>query len=119
VTHQGKVVEAIIDNKWDELKQRGISDFERIKLNDSSNIPLYYCPDPRPANCIDEQSQVCSSAKSDYINGCEACKDPNVKWFLRDKCNSGYYNKVADDLNKGKITKDSGPVLVLYGMTLN
>ncbi len=116
VVQKGEVVQAVIDNEWDEIKQRYIKDYEL--MSDEGVTPIYYCTKPRPANCEEENEPVCSSDKKDYSSGCSACLNKKTKWYTKGACRLGYTQQVIDDLNKGKITKESGPVLILWGWEL-
>jgi hypothetical protein len=114
----GAVIQAVVDNKWDEIKQRQIQDFEKIKPDENSKIPIYYCSYPRPTNCLKEEDSVCSSDKRNHLNGCEACRKKSTKWYAKGECDKGYVNRVISDLTKGDITKESGQFIVLVGWNL-
>lgn len=115
----GKVVQAVIDNRWDEIRQRELTDYEKKKVDDSSLIPVYYCAKPRPKECDEGTKPVCSSAKKDFENACKACMSQYTKWYVEGECSRGYVDKVLNDLTQGKITKESGQFLVLVGWNLN
>ncbi|PIY60279.1 hypothetical protein COY95_02600, partial [Candidatus Woesearchaeota archaeon CG_4_10_14_0_8_um_filter_47_5] len=112
---KGDVVQAVIDNGWDELQQRSIEDYESVGEDTSSPIPLYYCSEPRPGACPDEQEPVCSSDRYEYPNGCAACMKSTTQWYAKGSCQSGYYEQLTKDLNKGAVTKDTASFLILLG----
>lgn len=118
IVQNDEVVQAIIDNRWNEIKQKPITDYETIDLEKSARIPLYYCTEPRPKLCPDENEPTCSSDKKDYRNGCEACTKKTTKWYTKGGCNLGYVDRVIRDLKGGKLTKESGPVLILWGWSV-
>lgn len=113
LVNYGQVVGAVIDNQWDELNQNYISNSEIVNFNLDSNIPTYFCKDPRPDVCDETIVPVCNSDNVEFSNSCKACKDKNTKWYIKSTCDKGYAMKIIDDLNKGKITKTSGPAIIL------
>ena len=60
VVQNNEVIQAIIDNKWNEIKQREILDYEMIDGEKVDKIPIYYCTEPRPKNCEKEKESVSS-----------------------------------------------------------
>ncbi|MFH1850345.1 MAG: Kazal-type serine protease inhibitor family protein [archaeon] len=116
LVQENKVIQAILDNRWDELRGRDIED--DAVLDSLSAVPAYYCPAPRPEICTGNDDPVCGSDGVDYSNGCSACSQRPVKWYTRGICSLGYTQKVIDDLNRGRITDDSTPVIVMIGWEL-
>jgi hypothetical protein len=115
VVEKGEVVQAIIDNSWDELHKRPIESFSF----ETTGISVYYCARPRPVQCGTEGEKVCSSQSKDFQNPCLACRDAATKWYTQGACELGYSKRVIDDLSRGRITKDSGPALILLVWHLN
>ena len=55
-----------------------IDDFGKTKI---------YCKSPRPQICTMQYAPVCGKpTNKTYSNGCFACKDTNVLYFTRGKC---------------------------------
>ncbi|MBU1974796.1 MAG: hypothetical protein KKG59_00155 [Nanoarchaeota archaeon] len=113
IVQNGQVVQAIIDNEWNELKQREAADYDDLNLDKSDKIPLFYCPNPRPTECAKESDPVCSNNKADFNNPCEACKKKTTKWYIKGSCALGFIDKASNDLQNGKITTESGSALIL------
>lgn len=118
IVQKGEVIQATINNEWNEILQRNIVNYELIDGNKVERIPTYYCSEPRPQVCPEENSPVCGSDKNDYKNGCSACTKKSVKWYTNGKCNLGYNQRVIKDLNQGKITKDSGPLMLVVAWSM-
>ena len=118
IVSKGQVIQATIDNEWDEIKQRGAIDYERIDIESLTRIPMYLCTGTRPANCNPETEPVCSSDNKDYTNGCLACSKETTKWYTKGECRRGYTERVIKDLGQGKVTKDSGPFLVVVAWNM-
>lgn len=110
-----EVIQAITDNVWNEIRQRPIQDYEIIEGERMSRLPVYYCAEPRPENCVVEEDAVCGSNIKDYVSPCMACIDSAAKWYTRGACEKGYTNKAIEDLSKGKITKESSTLLIFIG----
>ena len=110
VVKEGHVVQAIIDNEWNEILQKSVESFEEIRFD--GVIPVYYCVDT-PDSCKEEDDQVCSDRIKDFSSGCMACQDKNTKWYTKGACDQGFSQKAIDDLMKGRITKESAQVLIL------
>lgn len=115
VIQDKEVIQAIVDNTWNEIKQREILDYEIIDGEKVEKIPIYYCTEPRPKNCEKENESVCGSNKILYMSPCFACQYAGVKWYTKSACEKGYTDKAIDDLIKGKVTKESSTLLIMVG----
>ncbi|MBN1386233.1 hypothetical protein JW968_04660 [Candidatus Woesearchaeota archaeon] len=114
VIQNGGVIQAIIDNEWNELKQRPIKDFE--VLISEGVVPVYYCTSPRPEICEGEEDKVCGSGGLDYQNPCEACSIRSVEWYVKGACSSGHFTKVSKEITSGKLSKDSGQFMLYVAL---
>ena len=55
-----------------------IDDFGKTKI---------YCKNPRPQICTMQYAPVCGKpTNKTYGNGCAACRDSNVFYYVRGKC---------------------------------
>ncbi|PIN69035.1 hypothetical protein COV93_07085 [Candidatus Woesearchaeota archaeon CG11_big_fil_rev_8_21_14_0_20_43_8] len=103
VVQKNEVIQAIIDNTWDELSQKEIKD------DGESKIAAYYCTDI----CPEKNVTVCGSDRKDHKSPCEACKQEDVRWYVMGECAKGSMSKAIDDIREGKISKESAAVIFL------
>jgi major membrane immunogen (membrane-anchored lipoprotein) len=112
VVKQGKVVQANINNKWDEIKQKEIPIQDKDNIDLNPTIKVFHCLDSEQ-ECSNKQNPVCGSNTQDYVNSCKACM--KTKWYTKGICDLGYTQKAIEDLNKGKLNPENS--LLYYVVT--
>jgi hypothetical protein len=57
-------------------------------LVDDFGVKKHWCKNPRPKFCTMIYNPVCGKPiNKTYSNGCVACQDKNVKYFIKGACN--------------------------------
>ncbi len=57
-------------------------------MTDDFGKTKIYCKNPRPQICTMNYAPVCGKpTNKTYSNGCSACQDSNVFYYIRGRCN--------------------------------